>query len=91
MRPGPAQPKRSDYASFDDYFDAMIEYHLKRSSNNPQIPPTPIAFIQPFDLIKPDAHELASGVKACGAAAQLPGMKQAWHRQLQQFVQSHRQ
>lgn len=91
MRPRPVQPKRSDYASFDDYFDAMIEFHLKQSSRNSQVPPTPISFVQPFDLVKPDARELASGVKDCGNTAHLPGMKQAWHQQLQQFVQLHLQ
>jgi|GEM_PF-5416990 len=91
MRPTPVRPKRSDFASFDDYFDAMIEYHMQQSSKDPGDLQTPTSFVQPFDLARPDARELASGIKASGGGARLPGMKQAWRQQLQHFVQLHQQ
>lgn len=91
MRPTPIQPKRSDYASFDDYFDAMIEYHLILNSKAPEELQCPTSFIQSFDLARPNARELVSISKAWNRTAQLPEMKKAWHAQLQQFVQLHQQ
>ena len=34
MQPKPVQPKRTDFPSFDDYFHAMIQYHLKLSQQH---------------------------------------------------------
>jgi len=89
MRPTPIQPKRADFASFDDYFDAMIEYHLKLNAKIQEDLQTPVSFIQSFDQARPNVRELASVGRTCRGASPLPQMKQAWIERLQQFVQLH--
>ncbi len=90
MRPTPIQPKRADFASFDDYFDAMIQYHLQLSptdSEDPQIQ-DPFAASQKSQLNKP---ELSSASVSINGAIKLPEAKNAWRQRLQKFVQAHQQ
>jgi hypothetical protein len=90
MRPTPIQPKRADFASFDDYFDAMIQYHLELSpidSEDPQIQ-DPFATPQASQQHQP---ELSSASVSLNGEIKLPEAKNAWRQRLQKFVQAHQQ
>ncbi|MET0461610.1 MAG: hypothetical protein ABW007_00595 [Chitinophagaceae bacterium] len=91
MRPTPIHPKRADFASFDDYFDAMIQYHLdllpQDSEEEQEITP----LIQAFHFPAYKDGKPVEGINSRSGSVQRPEGKKAWQQKLQQFVQAHQQ
>lgn len=91
MRPTPVPPKRADFASFDDYFDRMIQYHLELMQQNPEQDQAQARFIQPIKSPRLKVRKRAIIEHYYSGSVQRPGEKQAWFQQLQQFVHEHQQ